>query len=308
MLSDCLQSLYTTLSVNRSILHGPMSGSHLFALPSSCEVLVVDNRSTDDSVAMLREQFPWVKVIANAENVGFARANNQAIAQSSGKYLLLLNPDTVVKAGAVTTLLAFMEAHDNVGAVGPRLLNADLTLQPSCSPAPTLWRELWRLFHLDRLHAYAEYPIARWSLHHAHPVDIIKGACLLIRRDLFEQVGGLDNAFFIYSEEVDLCKRIQQAGWQLYWVPQAEVIHYGAQSTQLVAREMFLNLYRYKVLYFRKRHGARTAVLYKVVLLLASLARLAASPFACVGHKAQRQDCRALTANYWCLLCLLPEF
>ncbi|MEZ4661986.1 MAG: glycosyltransferase family 2 protein, partial [Caldilineaceae bacterium] len=135
-----------------------------------------------------------------------------------------------------------------------------------------------------------------------------KGACLLVRRDVLEQVGGLDEAFFIYSEEVDLCKRIQQAGWRLYWLPQAEVIHYGAQSTQLVARAMFLNLYRYKVLYFRKRHGERAAALYKVILLLASLARLAASPVACLLARKKRRQCHALTGNYWRLLRLLPDF
>ena len=269
---------------------------------------MVDNHSGDESVHTVQEHFPWVKLMANAENLGFPRATNQAIAEASGKYLLLLNPDTVVKPGAITALLAFMETQDHVGAAGPRLLNADQTLQPSCSPSPTLLRELWRLFHLDWLYPYAEYPLTRWSRYRAHQVDVIKGACLLVRRKVLEQVGGLDEDFFIYSEEVDLCKRIQQAGWQLYWLPPAEVIHYGAQSTQQVAHEMFLNLYRYKVLYFRKRHGTRSATLYKIILSLASIARLAVSPAACLTHRSRRQRYCALTVNYWRLLRLLPEF
>lgn len=308
LLAECLDSLYVIFSTHHVTLKEQVTSTTGVGSPCSCEVFVVDNHSHDESVNMVRERYPWVTLIANDTNVGFARANNQAIAAASGKYLLLLNPDTVVKPGALTTLLAFMESHERAGAVGPRLLNGDQTLQPSCSPAPTLWRELWRLFHLDRIYPYAEYPLERWSLRQAHEVDVIKGACLLMRRAVVEQVGGLDEAYFIYSEEVDLCKRIQQAGWQLHWLPQAEVIHYGAQSTQLVAREMFLNLYRYKVLYFRKRHGETAAGLYKLILLLASLARLLASPFACLTRGTRRQQCQALTGNYWRLLRLLPQF
>ena len=133
----------------------------IFDHPPQChfDVWVVDNASSDISAAMVRQRFPQVHLIENRVNAGFARANNQAIRQSNGYFLLLLNPDTEVKPGALELLVRFLRRHRQVGGAGPRLLNPDGTLQPSCHPGPTLTRELWRLFHLDVIYPYGFYPI-----------------------------------------------------------------------------------------------------------------------------------------------------
>ncbi|MFQ5596281.1 MAG: glycosyltransferase family 2 protein [Anaerolineae bacterium] len=293
LLAQCLESIWQNVSTFER---------------SNVETFVVDNASTDGSAQMVRERFPWVRLIENAENVGFARANNQAIRASSGRYVLLLNPDTEVRPSALERLVRFMEATPQAGGGGPRLLNPDGSLQPSCHPAPTLTRELWRLFHLDALRPYALYPMAGWDPETPRPVEVIQGACLLLRRAALEQIGLLDEGYFIYSEEVDLCYRLRRAGWRLYWLPAARVVHYGGQSTQQVAAEMFLRLYRGKLLYFRKNHGRLAAQLYKLILLAAALARLALAPLAWLERSPRRRRHLALAGRYGRLLRALAGF
>jgi len=270
------------------------------------ETLVVDNASTDGSIQMLQDRFPWVQLTQNQTNVGFARANNQAILQSTGRYVLLLNPDTKVKPGAFGTLIHFMEAHPEAGGAGARLLNPDHTLQPSCYPAPTLPGEFWRMFHLDMLVPYGVYRMDGWSLSRHHEVDVIQGACLILRQEALNQVGLLDGEYFIYSEEVDLCHRLQQAGWRLYWVPQAQVVHYGGQSTQQVAAEMFLRLYQGKIIYFRKHYGWLTSHIYKLILAAATLSRLMITPLVWLERSPKREHHLTLASHYRRLLLSLP--
>jgi N-acetylglucosaminyl-diphospho-decaprenol L-rhamnosyltransferase len=288
LLAQCLASVYA---------HPP---------DGEFEIFVVDNASTDGSAQMVRKRFPQVQLIENSKNVGFAQANNQAIRESTGHYVLLLNPDTEVLSGALETLGRFIDVHPQAGAAGARLLNPDGTLQPSCHPAPTLSRELWRLFHLDALWPYACYPMAGWDLNTPREVDMVPGACLILSRDALDQVGLLDEDYFIYSEEVDLCYRLRQAGWRLYWLPQAVVIHYGGQSTRQMAAAMFLHLYQGKVLYFRKHHGQPAAQLYKLILLIAALARLLLSPLAWLVRPPQRHQHLALASHYRRLVRALP--
>jgi GT2 family glycosyltransferase len=271
------------------------------------EVIVVDNVSSDGSAEMVRQHFPWVHLIQSPENLGFARANNLAIRQSTGRYVLLLNPDTEVLSGAIEALLEFMETHPEVGAAGSRLLNPDGTLQPSCFPAPTLTRELWRLLHLDRVYPYGTYRMFAWSTTVPKAVDIVQGASLIVRRSVLDHVGILDEDYFIYTEEVDLCYRIRRAGWSIFWVPSAQVIHYGGQSTQQVAAEMFLQLYQSKLVYFRKHHGRWGAMLYKLILFIVGVARLLLSPLARLEGDSSRQHHEALAKNYRQLLSALPQ-
>jgi GT2 family glycosyltransferase len=272
----------------------------------TAEVWVVDNASQDGSPAWVRQHFPWVKLIENQENVGFARANNQAIRQSNGRYLLLLNSDTAVSPDALQRLYCFLEEQPQAGGAGARLLYADGTMQRSCDLAPSLARELWRLLHLDAFWPYAVYPLARWDLSTSHTVDVLLGACLMLRREVVEQVGLLDENFFMYSEEVDLCHRLRQAGWTLHWVPDAVVIHYSGQSTKQAAVEMFLQLYRGKLLYFRKHHGRLAGGLYKVILFVVSLLRLLLAPLVVLQRPPQRQRRLHLARCYHRLLLALP--
>lgn len=274
LLADCLHSVYDTV-------HG-----------LAFEVFVVDNASSDGSAAMVRERFPQVRLIENAENVGFARANNQAIARSLGRYIVLLNSDAVVQPQALAALIRFMEGHAAAGACGPYLLNADGTLQPSCHPLLTAFREFWRLCFLDHLWPLASYRMERWSADVPREVAVIKGACLLLRREALSQVGLLDERYFIYSEEMDLCHRLALSGWRLYWVPEARVMHLGGGSTRQLAAEMYLQLYRSKVQYQGKFWGERGARRFVRLLRLAYLPRWGAASLAGLFSDAARQKAR----------------
>jgi GT2 family glycosyltransferase len=289
LLARCLESIYA------------------HACSSDFVVWVVDNASSDGSPQMVCDRFPQAKLIRNEENLGFARANNQAIEGSCGRYILLLNPDTEVKPKSLDILLEFMEGHPQAGAAGARLLNPDGTLQDSCYPAPTLSRELWFLLHLDRFWPHGSYDMSEWALDAAREVDAVTGACLILRREILDQVGLLDEGYFMYSEEIDLCYRLQQAGRCIYWVPQATVMHYGGQSTKQVAATMFLQLYGGKIRYYRKNHGHRAAQIYKGILLLAALGRLTLSPLALLESPSRRRRHLVLAGQYGNLIRELPR-
>lgn len=271
------------------------------------KVIVVDNASSDGSREMVEERFPEVELISNSNNPGFAYANNQALKQCSSELVLLLNADTVVKPGAIETMVEFIENNPRVGIVGARLLNPDGSLQVSAYPEPTLAREIWRLFHLEKLYYYGTYPMKRWNHDEPRKVDVLKGACMLIRREAIEDVGLFDEDYFIYSEEVDLCTRMQKSGWSLFWLPTAEIIHFEGQSTQQVAEEMFLRLYQGKIQYFRKHNSSRVAAFYKLILFFATLGRISLTPIAYLERPDLRQYHLHLSSNYRRLLWALPE-
>ncbi|MCP4423364.1 MAG: glycosyltransferase family 2 protein [Chloroflexi bacterium] len=290
----------------RDLLEGCLASVYAHPPHGRFETIVVDNASSDGSVDMVRQKFPQVQLIAKEENVGFARGNNEAIPFCVGEYILLLNPDTVVKPEALAALTAFMDAHPNAGGAGSRLLNPDGSLQTSCYPAPQLTRELWRLFHLDAVYPYGEYHMHKWPTNAPRQVDVLKGASLIFRRAILEKVGFLDGAYFMYSEEVDLCFRVQKAGWRLYWVPQSQVMHYEGQSTKQMAADMFLQLYLGKLMYFRKHYGRFAGIVYKFILAAASLMRLALTPLALLQRPSTRQKNLKLAQRYGRLLTALP--
>ncbi len=275
LLARCLESLAPTVQGPLSSPAGLPRTPHLGR--ETVEVIVVDNASSDGSPEMVRSCFPWVQLIENEDNLGFAAANNQAIRHSCAfpergvrsKYVVLLNSDTEVRPGALEILLAFMEAHPDAGAAGARLLNTDGSLQPSCHPMLTPGREFWRLLFLDRLWPRATYPMHRWDAEAPRRVEVIKGACLLLRRQALDQVGLLDEEYFMYTEEVDLCYRLAQAGWALWWVPRAEVIHHDGQSSRQMAERMYVQLYRSKIQFYHKVGGQSRATRFRLLLQVA---------------------------------------
>jgi hypothetical protein len=270
--TQCLQSLADTAD---RVSGDPVA---LWYGSYRAEVIVVDNGSSDDSVAVIRRQFPWVRLIENDQNVGFARGNNQAFAASSGRYVLLLNSDTVVRPGAMLSLLQFMENQPHCGGCGARLLNADGSLQLSSQPMLTPWREFWRLTFLDLLWRRSTYDMANWDISQPHPVETIKGACLLARRAALDSPTSLlDDRYFMYTEEVDLCYRLMRGGWKLYWVPQAVVIHFGEASSKQVYTKMYIQLYRSKVQFYRKFGGDPRADRFKQLVAAAYWPRLVAT-------------------------------
>jgi hypothetical protein len=274
---------------------------------ANSEIILVDNASQDGSVETVKQRFPLIKLLENPGNVGFGAANNQGFAQSSGKYILFLNPDTEVAPDAVSVLLDFMETHPKAGAAGPLLLNTDGSLQLSCSPFPTLLRETWRMFLLDNLIHFGEYNQKKWDQTKTREVDSIKGACMVIRREALDQVGLFDPNYYMYTEEIDLCYRIKHADWKLFWVPQAKVIHHGGQSTRLVAEKMFLSLFKTKILFFRKHFGNLSAFLYKIILFAASLPRAAVGLIAWFFPETTRKHYLALAKRYFRLISALKS-
>ena len=260
------------------------------------QTVVVDNASSDDSVGMVRERFPEVRLIAGRENVGFVGGNNRAYAScdKEARYVLMLNSDAALRPGALRALVGWMDAHPAAGACGPLLLNSDGSLQASWSRFPSVWGEICgsqdRRFLGARRAPRPEADAIR-ALPAAQPTDWVGGACLLARRAAIDRdLGGvlLDPAFQMYSEETDLCFRLKRCGWAVYFVPQAEVTHHGGQSSRQMPLRTLVLLYRSKVLFFRRHYGSLKTAQLKVGLAgLAALKWLLPVPRG--GERRQRQ-------------------
>jgi GT2 family glycosyltransferase len=216
---------------------------------------------------MVQRRFPQVRLIANSQNVGFARANNCAMSFSQGNYMLLFNSDAVVTPGAIQALVNLAVAQPRAGIVGAHLLNTDGSFQASHSPFPNLWQEFLILTGLGRLWRDPWYPSRGPELDKGPQiVDYVEGACLLVNRQAFFQVGGLDEAYFMYAEEVDWCYAMKQAGWQVWYEPNARVIHHGGGSSSHRKPQREADLYTSRVRFFRKYYGDAAAVALKALL------------------------------------------
>jgi N-acetylglucosaminyl-diphospho-decaprenol L-rhamnosyltransferase len=229
------------------------------------EIIVVDNASTDGSQAMVRGKFPHVRLIANRENVGFARGNNQALAVCQGRYALLINSDAFAQPGSVQALVHLADAQPRAGIVGARVLNPDNSFQESYAPFPNLWREFLILSGIGRLLYGRHYP-SHGSEEDKGPqiADYVAGVCLLVRREAFEDVGGLDEGYFMYAEDVDWCYAMREGGWQVWYQPTATVIHLGGGSSRGRPTQREADLYCSRVRFFQKRYGNGAARLLKL--------------------------------------------
>ncbi|MGQ9455051.1 MAG: glycosyltransferase family 2 protein [Armatimonadota bacterium] len=238
------------------------------------EVIVVDNASSDGSADMVSREYPQTTLIRNAENRGFPAANNQALAISSGRYFLLLNPDTICKPGALERLVEFLDSHAGCAAVGPMVLNTDGSLQYSWARFPSFWGEIRG--RLDRrISGVKRVPATPSEVRElgAFRVDWIGGCCLMARREAIDWVGPMDEAFFMYCEETDWCKRFVDAGWEIWVEPSAEIIHFGGQSSVQVASESAALLRRSKKRYFEKHFGKSRGFVLWTVLSMRSLVK-----------------------------------
>ncbi|HEU4329281.1 MAG TPA: glycosyltransferase family 2 protein [Roseiflexaceae bacterium] len=265
-----------------------------------CDVLVVDNGSTDGSQAMLRADFPAVRLIDSPSNLGFGGGNNLALREvlearglrledreahpkphssdpkpqaSSLKphdYVVLLNPDTVVQPGALQALVAFMQGHQHVGVAGARLLNEDGSFQFSYARFPGLVDEFLILTGLGRRRHGPWYPSAgpQQSVRSHDRAEYAMGACLIARADATAEIGPLDEGFFMYSEEIDWCYRFRAAGWSVGYVADAPIVHLGGGSTRQVRPQMLAELYRSRVRFFQKHYGLPQALALRGLLLL----------------------------------------
>ncbi|MBI3952204.1 MAG: glycosyltransferase [Acidobacteria bacterium] len=227
------------------------------------EVVVVDNASSDGSVEMVQAEYPWVYLHANKTNVGYGAAANQAIAHCTAKYVLLLNSDTLLQLGALGALSCYLDSHLRAAIVGPRLVNQDGALQASCYPFPTAINWLFLNSHLGRLIRFIpvlrDHYLPTWSHDHARLVPWVSGAAIGIRREALEEVGGFDEPFFMYYEEVDLCYRLSTAGWQVHFAPVTTVVHAGGASTSQNRTDMTVQLLT-STMQFCRKHSSRLSL------------------------------------------------
>ncbi|MDH5405201.1 MAG: glycosyltransferase family 2 protein [Candidatus Aminicenantes bacterium] len=257
------------------------------------EVLVVDNSSSDNSVEMVRRDFPQITLIENKENIGFAPANNQALQRCRGEFVLFLNPDTMLLSGSVDALVETMQKGNKVGILGCRLLNEDGTLQLSWGRMVNLANEFWQRF-ISRRYEKGNRLITRHlqrksrQLHHPHWVT---GACMLARREALEEVGDFDQNFFMFLEDVDLCHRIRKKGWEILYTPSAEVIHLRGKSME-TNRAAALKAYRKSQLHFYRKHYGRVRwTMLRIYLLCKfTLSRLASRLAYFITRKSQARD------------------
>jgi hypothetical protein len=244
------------------------------------EIIVVDNASSDGSPEMVKAEFPGVSLLTNAGNVGFAAANNQGTAIARGRYFALVNSDVEVFPGTLSTMLAFMDAKPDVGMLGPKVLNADRTLQPSCRTFPSLRSWFLRALALDtalpRSRIFGDHFMTHWSHDEERDVDILSGCFWLIRRRAHEEVGGLDTRFFMYAEDMDLCLRYRRAAWRVTFLPRAEIIHYGGASSDRAPVRFWIEQQRASLQYWKKHHGVASTVALYLLLIAHHLLRVPA--------------------------------
>jgi GT2 family glycosyltransferase len=274
-LEPCLQSLYEG------------------ALRSHFDVIVVDNGSTDGSQAMLREKFPEVQIIQNFQNVGLSKASNQGIEATQGRYVLLLNNDTLVNGPSLDAMVEFLDTHPEAAAAGGRLLNADGTIQACYYEFSSLIEEFLIATRIGELF-WDGYP-ATMVEDRVKSVDWLSSACLMLRRAALDQVGLLDAEYFIYGDEVDLQYRLKRAGWNIYYLPHVHTIHYGGRSMNRWGRRKMV--YRGKMLFYKKNYSAWQTLSLRTMLSVLSLSKILIWTAASLSPQRREQARKELMSN-----------
>jgi GT2 family glycosyltransferase len=245
LITDCLRSIY--------------AGTH----STQFEIIVSDNGSSDGSPEFIRLNFPQVRVVENGTNLRFSKGNNVGIDVCSGQWILILNPDTIIHDGALDRWMQFAEQHPEAGGFGCRVLNSDGSYQGCARPFPTVWREWVAALYLRSLghisDSFVSDKYVKWKGDTERPIDWQAGCCLLVRADLLKRLGGFDERFYYYYEDVDLCHRIWRAGYPILYTPDVTITHLGGQSTQNFRVAFELDKYRNRYRYFYKYFGGEGA-------------------------------------------------
>ena len=282
-LADCLRSIES-------------SGSN------TAPVVVVDNNSNDGTVEMLRQEFPQIHLLVNRENTGFATANNQALKKVQSRYVLILNPDTVVRPGALDAMVRFMDEYPDVWAAGPTILNGDGSRQHSGVRFPNNWNIFVEALFLDRL-----FPQSRLFGRHkelyedptlSREVDYLQGSCLMVRSSAIERVGGLDERFFMYFEETDWCYRMKAEGGKICTCPPATVIHFGGTALGHFDEQRLTHYHRSLLRFYRKHYSPSRTIAVRVILWFRSLIRICVWCIAWFARPALRSSAASSVRGY----------
>ncbi len=289
-LRDCLRSISeqplltwvaAELSSEGSNEDAPVSPGSL-----AVEIIVVDNASTDDTLEMLAIEFPAARLVKNTTNLGYTHPVNQALQLSRGRYMLLLNPDTIILPGAINELVGYLESHPQVGICGPKVLNRDGTLQKACKRGVSRpWAAFSYFLGLSALFPHSKffggYLLNYLDEDEVHEVDGISGSCMLIRRSVINQIGYLDERFFAYQEDADYCFQAKKAGWKVVYFPSAQIIHYGGQGgSRAQPYRSIYEWHRSYYLYYRKNLASDYFVLFNWFYYLLMGIKLVISLFA----------------------------
>ncbi len=256
------------------------------------ETILVDNVSTDGSPEMVRAEFPQVQLLCNTVRMGFAANHNQAIKASQGEHVFVLNEDTVVHPGALKALCDFLDVHPDVGAVGPRLENPDGTLQKSCYRFPSPMRVVAE--NLLLVAAFPNSPL--WGDYRAFNhdtlryVEFVSGAAFLVRREVIEKTGVLDDGFFIYAEETDWQLRMHKDGWKVAFLPDVTIVHYGGQSSVAIKDRQFCEFHRSQLRFMRKHYGPAAELLNRGVMCVGAVLRMTIWSLVSVVKPSKRAD------------------
>lgn len=262
-----------------SLVTACLESVFLAARALTIEVIVVDNNSTDNTVEQVQTRFPQVQLIINHYNVGFAAANNQALAISRGRYILLLNPDTIVVEDSLVRMVNYAETHSDVGLLGPMLETPNGQIQYYCArsfPTPIDW--FWYYSFIGQLFSgsrfFGRLYLSYWDHKCSRPVECLAGAAMLMPRQILQEVGFLDVEHPMYFEDIDYCYRVRMTGKQIYYLAEARVIHYGGQSSLQVADEATILILEAHTLFLRRYGRQLDALLFRLVVIAAESIRL----------------------------------
>jgi N-acetylglucosaminyl-diphospho-decaprenol L-rhamnosyltransferase len=265
------------------------------------EVVVVDSYSDDGTVEMVRSRYAWVKFLPQPSNVGFTRGNNIGLGTAQGRYLMLLNPDTEILGDALPRMVSYLDDNPHVGIVGPRTLNSDGTTQSTRRRFPTL---LTAVFESTWLQGWAPRRVLDEFYARDIPddgtadVDWVQGSALMIRRKVYGQIGGLDEQYVMFSEEMDWCKRARSAGWRVVYMGDAVVVHHGGKSTEQTSALKHIHFQNSKLRYFRKFHGPLAALALRVFIVASYAEQILIEQIkAALGHKRDMR--RERVRIYW---------
>ncbi|MBU4305736.1 MAG: glycosyltransferase family 2 protein [Candidatus Omnitrophica bacterium] len=266
-LENCIASLYNTV---KNI---------------SFEIIVVDNNSIDASVEMIKNKFSQVILIENKENIGFAKANNQAIKESKGEFILLLNPDTIVLKDSILKMYNFLKEHKEAGMVGPKIVDQEGRIRYECARNYNtpftqfcVLTSLYKRFPQSRI--FGHYLMSYWDHNDMREVNAITGACMMIRAGILDDIGLLfDEAFFMYGEDVDTCYRTKKKGWKIYFLPTAQIIHFWNKSAEQIPFKTLIEMHKAIEIFFKKQYGMKAVIRHRIMLILVNVCIQLIAPF-----------------------------